>query len=68
MICTECKGVIPFYEEDATVHVVFTDGHVEARCHHRPFDENDASVVAVLGSRDCFERYTQRQSQNSYLN
>jgi len=51
MICTECKDVIPFYEED-----------------HNPFDENDANITAILGSVDCFERYLQRQSQNSYLN
>lgn len=61
MICTECKDTIPFYEEDVTVRVVFKDGHVEPRCHHRPFDENDPGIVAILGSLACFERYTQRQ-------
>jgi hypothetical protein len=67
MICTECKDLIPFYEEDVTVHVVFKDGHVEARCHHRPFDENDPDIAAILGSRNCLERYEQRQPQNSYI-
>lgn len=65
MICTECNEAIPFFEEDITVHVVFNDGRVEARCHHRPFDENDADIVAILGSRDCYQRYVQTQAQNN---
>lgn len=65
MTCTECEEAIPFYEEDVTVRVVFRDGHVEERCQHRPFDENDAGITAILGSRDCFLRYAQRNGINA---
>lgn len=67
MICTECNQAIPFYEEDITVHVVFKDGHVEHRCHHRPFDDKDAGILAILGSRDCFERYAQRAALSATI-
>jgi hypothetical protein len=41
---------------------------VERRCHHHPFDEKDAAIIAILGSRDCLDRYLRRESASSYLN
>lgn len=61
MICTECGDVIKF-DEDVTVSVVFRDGHVEKRCHHNPFNENDPMIVAILGSQDCYQRWVQTQA------
>lgn len=58
MKCTECDEVIPFYEEDVTVRVVYSDERgTEQHCHHNPFDESDKAIVAILGSRTCYDRW-----------
>lgn len=58
MKCTECGEAIPFFEEDITVHVVYSDGRgIERHCHHSPFDEADPTILAVLGSQDCVRKW-----------
>lgn len=62
MICTECNEVIPF-EDDVTVRVVYSDGRgVESHCKHNPFDESDPAIIAILGSKDCFNQWTRQQA------
>ena len=60
MICTQCKDPIPF-EDDISVRVVRKDGSFEQHCKHNPFDETDPSIVAILGSVDCYERWRKEQ-------
>lgn len=58
MKCTECNEAIPFFEEDVTVRVVYSDGRgIEKHCHHNPFDETDPAILAILGSQDCTQRW-----------
>ncbi len=58
MTCTECNEAIPFYDEDVTVRVVYSDGRgIEKHCHHSPFDETDPYILAVLGSQDCAQKW-----------
>ena len=66
MRCTECYLAIPFYDEDITVHVVYSDGRgTEKHCQHNPFDEDDTAIVAVLGSQDCATKWLGKQRQRS---
>lgn len=51
MRCAECHLAIPFYDEDITIHVVYSDGRpIRRLCHHVDFDETDPAIVALLGS------------------
>jgi hypothetical protein len=34
---------------------------IEAHCHHNPFDETDPALVAILGSRECADRWITAQ-------
>jgi hypothetical protein len=66
MKCTECNEPIPFYEEDVTVRVVYSDGRgIERHCHHGPFDETDPAVMAVLGSQDCLQRWLNKRANSA---
>lgn len=60
--CTECEGEIKFYEDDFTVTIIYKSGRMEERCHHHPFNEHDPEIVAILGSKDCYQRYIARQA------
>lgn len=57
LICTQCKEPIPFEAEDVEVAVVYRDGRTVSHCHHRPFDQNDPNIVAILGSRKCAQQW-----------
>lgn len=62
MKCTVCDGPIPFYEEDVTVNVVYSDERGTMRhCHHNPFNEEDAAILAILGSSECLDRWNRQQ-------
>ena len=62
MICTECNLAIPFYDEDVTVHVVYSDERgTERHCQHNPFGETDPAIVAILGSGDCAKKWKAKQ-------
>jgi hypothetical protein len=64
MRCTECLEEIPFYAEDITVRVVYSDGRgIEKHCHHTMFDESDPAIIAVLGSQDCLLRWLNGRAQ-----
>ena len=64
MKCTECNEPIPFFDEDITVSVVYSDGRgIERNCHYSPFEESDPMIVAVLGSLDCLQKWTARDGQ-----
>jgi hypothetical protein len=57
MICAVCKDPIPFFDEHVVVKVVYEDGRVNVHCQHRPFDESDPAIIAVIGSQDCYDRF-----------
>lgn len=62
MTCTECNETIPFHEEHIKVRVAYSDERgVEEHCPHNPFDEQDPAIVAILGSRDCAEKWLSKQ-------
>jgi len=65
MRCTECHLAIPFYDEDVTVHVVYSDERgIEKRCHHHPFEEDDPAIIAILGSQVCATKWLSKQGNN----
>lgn len=64
MRCAECHLAIPFYDEDITIHVVYSDGRpIRRLCHHVDFDETDPAIVAFLGSQDCAEKCLSKNQQ-----
>jgi hypothetical protein len=62
MRCTDCHLAIPFYDEDITVHVVYSDERgTQRHCQHKPFDESDPAILAILGSQDCLAKWLSKQ-------
>lgn len=68
MTCTECNQPIPFHEEHIKVTVIYSDDRGEQQhCPHDPFNEKDPAIVAILGSRDCAEKWHSKQGE-PYVN
>lgn len=66
MKCTECNESIAFQEEDITIRAVYSDGRIRLVCRHVPsFDETDPSIIAILGSLDCYERWISKRSNTN---
>lgn len=65
MRCSECHLAIPFYDEDITVRVVYSDGRgIEKHCFdHMPFDEADPAITAILGSRECAVKWLSKEGK-----
>jgi hypothetical protein len=69
MTCTECNESILFQEEDITVHAVYSDGRIRRVCHHvASFDETDPTIIAILGSEDCAEKWLEKNPQPAGAN
>lgn len=64
MRCAECHLAISFYDEDITIHVVYSDGRPIRRLrHHVDFDETDSAIIALLGSQDCARKWLSKHPQ-----
>lgn len=68
MRCTECHLAIAFYDEDVTVRVVYSDGRgIEKHCQHSPFEEDDPAILAILGSKDCVEKWLRKRANTANM-